>query len=72
MAEDGLLIGDGFADARDDDLGNDEQVNGGGGSDVVDDDTVVVLVLDAGGDFAGDDAFKKGRHGGRLPTEHTE
>lgn len=67
-----MLVGKGFADAQDNDLGNDEQVNGGGGGDVVDDDAMVVLVFDLGGDFAGDDAFEKRGHGGRLSTEHRE
>jgi len=64
VAEQGLLVGGGLAEAGDDDLGDDEQVDGRGGGDVVDDDAVLVLVFNAGGDFAGDDAFKERRHGG--------
>ena len=62
VAEDGLLIGVGFADAGDDGFGNDEQVDRRGRCDIVNDDAEIVLVLDFSGDFAGDDAFEKGRH----------
>jgi hypothetical protein len=64
VTEDGLLVGGGVADAGDDGLGDDQQVDRGLGGDVVDDDATVVLVFDLGGDFAVDDSLEKGlRHG---------
>lgn len=62
VAEDGLLVGMGFTGAGDQGFGNDEQVDRRGRGDIVDDDAEIVLVLDFSGDFAGDDAFEKGRH----------
>lgn len=64
VAEDRLLVGRGLADAGNDRLGDDEQVDGSLRGDVVDDDAELVLVFDFGGDFAGDDAFEEGGHGG--------
>jgi hypothetical protein len=66
VAKEGLVGGGGLADARDGFFGDDEQVDGRGGLDVVDDNAVLVLVLDAGGNFAGDNALEKGGHGERI------
>jgi len=63
VAERGFIGSGGLLGARDEALGDDEQVYGGLRVDVVDDDAAVVLVLDLRGDFPVDDALKKGfRH----------
>ena len=58
VAEGGLVGEGGFADARDEFFRDDEEVNRGRGLDVVEDDAVFILVLDAGRDFAVDDALE--------------
>jgi hypothetical protein len=69
VAEGGLVVGRGFADAGDDGFGDDEQVDGGLRLDVMNDDAVLVFVLDARGYFSGDDAFEEGRHGGCVNVQ---
>lgn len=64
VAKERLVIGRGGADARDDLFRDDEEVRGRLRRDVVKDDAEVVFVLDLGGDFAGNDAFEEGGHGG--------
>ena len=62
-AERGFIGGGGLLGARDEALGDDEEVHGSLRVDVVDDDAAVVLVLDLRGNFPVDDALKKGfRH----------
>ena len=60
VAEDGLVFGSGFGDARDRLARNDEEVDRGPGVDVLEGDAEVVLVKDGRGDFAGDDFFEEG------------
>jgi hypothetical protein len=70
VSENGLMIGRGVADAGDDDLWDDQQVDRCLGGYVVDDDATVVLVFDLGGDFAVDDSLEKGlRHGDSFYRE---
>jgi hypothetical protein len=64
MAELGFVGWRGFADAGDECLWDDQEMDGRLGLDVVDDDAAVVLVLDLRGDFAVDDSLEEGfRHG---------
>lgn len=74
MAEDCLIVGRGFADARYHLFGDDQEMDGRLWLDVVEDDAVFILVLELGGDFARDDFFEEGfgHGGGRLPTKHTK
>ena len=73
VAEERLVGGDGFANARNGLLRDDQQVNGSLGLDVVQDEAEVVLVFDLGGNFAVDDALEEGlRHGGKLRLERVE
>ncbi len=60
MAEDGLILGLGFADARYHFFGDNQEVNGRLRLDVVENDAVLILVFDAGGDLARDDFFEDG------------
>lgn len=62
VAEDGLVFGGGFADARYQFFRDDEEVRRRLRLDVVENDTAVVLVFDFGGDFAIDD-FLEDRFG---------
>ena len=68
VAEQGLVGGSGFADARDEFFRDDQQVNRGLRMEVVEDDAEVVLVLDLGGDFAVDVALENGFGHGRNRT----
>jgi hypothetical protein len=71
VAEERLVGGDGFANARNGLLRDDQQVNGSLGLDVVQDEAEVVLVFDLGGNFAVDDALEEGlRHGGEFTGEN--
>src|SRR5690606_10417951 len=63
MTEQRLVVGLGLADARDDLLGNDEQVYGRLRLDIVQDQAVLVLVLDSRRNLARDDSFEDGFHG---------
>lgn len=62
VSQHGLVVWSGFADAGDHGFRDDEEVDRCGGGDVVDDDAAIILVLDAGGNVAGDDAFKESVH----------
>ena len=63
VSEGGLIPERGFADARYNFFGYDQQVNGGLWLDVVEDDAVFVLMLDARRDLAVGDLLEKGFHG---------
>lgn len=60
VAEDGLLVGGGVADAGDDGFRDDQEVDWSLGCDVMDDDAAIVLVFDLRGDFTVDDALEEG------------
>lgn len=66
VAEEGLVAGLSQTDPVDASLGDHQHMDRSLRIDVMDGDALIVLVLDAGGDFPGDDAFKQGRggHGG--------
>lgn len=74
VAEHGFVGGGRFRNARNQLLGDDEQVDGGLRLDVVEDEAEVVFVFDLGGNRAVDDALEDGFHrrGTRLPGGHTE
>lgn len=68
-----MIVGRGGADARQGFFGDDEQVDRRLRLDVVQNDAVFVLVLDFGGDFAGDDALEKGLgHGRKLSSKSAD
>jgi len=70
MAEDGFIGGRGVADSRDDFFRNEEQVNGRLRLDVMKSEAEIVFVLDARGNFAGDDTFEQSLgHGKRKLPE---
>ena len=60
VSEDGLVVGGGLADARNDFLRHDQQVHRGLRLDVVENDAMLILVFDLGGDFPVDDFLKDG------------
>jgi len=55
VTEEGLVLGQGFADAGDQLFGNDQHMHRGLGLHIVDRDAVLILVRDLGGDFSVDD-----------------
>lgn len=59
MAENGLVLGGGFTDSRNQLLRDDQEVNWGLRLDVVNDDAVLIFVFDLGGDFSIDDLLEK-------------
>ena len=63
VTEDGFIGGGRLGDARNQFLGDDQQVDGGLRLDVVEDDAKVVFMFDLGGDLAVDDALEEGFHG---------
>ena len=71
VAEQGLVRGSGFANARNDLLWYDQQMDRRLRLDVMQHEAVFVLVLDFSGDFAGDNFFEEGWHGSEgLPANH--
>ena len=65
VAEEGLVFGCGFADARYQFFRDDQKVRGSLRLDIVENDAALVLVFDLGGNFAIDDFLEDGfGHGG--------